>query len=85
MDILLKILIGLAAVGIGVWLGLPGKYEQTPEDIARLMERGGSRRNQVKRVFTPLDWLRKDRKGSDRRREMEQRRFRTAAPKKKSD
>ncbi|MDT8340041.1 MAG: hypothetical protein RQ751_00895 [Longimicrobiales bacterium] len=80
MELALKIVIGLAAVGIGVWLGLPGRYEQTQEDIEKAMDRGGVRRNQVKRVFTPLDWLRKEKRGSDRRREMQRRRFRTAAP-----
>lgn len=85
MELLLKILVGVAAVGIGIWLGLPGRYEQTQEDIEKAMDRGGARRNQVKRVFTPLDWLRKDKRGSQRRAEMQRRRFRTAAPRKKDD
>lgn len=83
MEVALKILIGAAAVGLGIWLGLPGRYEQSPEEIEKAMDRGGARRNQVKRVFTPLDWLRKETRGSDRRRERERRHFRTAVPKKK--
>lgn len=83
MELGLKILVGILAVAVGVWLGLPGRYEQTPDDIEKAMDRGGVRRNQVKRVFTPLDWFRKDRRGSDRRAEMQRRRFRTAAPKRK--
>ncbi|HSG47517.1 MAG TPA: hypothetical protein VLA43_06895 [Longimicrobiales bacterium] len=85
MELLLKIVIGLAAVAVGIWLGLPGKYEQTPEEIEKAMDRGGARRNQVKRVFTPLDWLRKDKRGSQRRAEMQRRRFHTAAPRKSGD
>lgn len=80
MEIVLWILAGLAAVGLGFWLGLPGKYEQTPEDIEKAMERGGARRNQVKKVFTPLDWFRKEKRGSQRRIDAGRRRFRTAAP-----
>jgi hypothetical protein len=83
MVLLLKILLGLLAVGLGVWLGLPGKYHQSQDDIEKAMDRGGARRNQVKRVFTPLDWLRKSKRGSDRRIERSRRRFRTAAPKKR--
>lgn len=85
MELFLKILVGLVAVGIGIWLGLPGKYEQTQEDIEKAMDRGGAKRNQVKKVFTPLDWLRKSKRGSDRRRERERRRFKTAVPKKQDD
>lgn len=85
MELGLKILLGVLAVGLGIWLGLPGRYEQTPEDIDKAMDRGGARRNQVKRVFTPLDWFRKDKRGSDRRRERDRRPFRTAAPRRRDD
>lgn len=74
------ILAGLAAVGLGIWLGLPGRFEQSSEDIDRLMDRGGSRRRQVKRTFTPLDLWRKDERGSERRRAEGRHHFRTAAP-----
>lgn len=76
--LLLKIVLGLAALALGIWLGLPGRYEQSLDEIDRAMERGGARRNTVKRHFTPLDWFRKEQKGSDRRRQ--RRHFRTAAP-----
>jgi len=77
----LKILIGLLAVGLGFWLGLPGRYEQTPAEIEKAMDRGGAKRNQVKKVFTPLDWLRKDERASSRR--AQRRYFKTAAPERK--
>lgn len=79
--LLLKILLGVVAVGVGFWLGLPGRYEQTPDEIEKAMDRGGAKRNQVKKVFTPLDWMRKERRGSERRRQ--RRHFRTAAPERK--
>jgi hypothetical protein len=49
------------------------------------MERGGSHRRKVKRHFTPLDWLRKDRRASDRRIADRRQRFRTAAPDRDED
>ena len=85
MDVVLLVLAGLAAVALGFWLGLPGKYEQTPDEIEKAMDRGGARRNQVKKVFTPLDWFRKDKRGSQRRIDAGRRRFRTAAPETRSE
>lgn len=64
---ILKILGGVAALLLGVWLGLPGRYEQSASEIEKVMSRGGSRRNRVKRAFTPLDWFRRDERGSERR------------------
>lgn len=52
----LKIIIALAAVGVGVWLGLPGRYDQSLDEIERNMIIGGQTRK-VKRHFTPLAWL----------------------------
>lgn len=76
------ILGGILALALGIWLGRPGRYTQTPDDVEKAMERGGARRNSVKRHFTPLDWLRKEPKGSDRRRQ--RRPFRTAAPERRN-
>jgi hypothetical protein len=54
--LVLKILVALAAVGLGIWLGLPGRYDQTLEDLERNMELGrGSQK--VQRHFTPLAWV----------------------------
>lgn len=71
----------MLALGLGIWLGLPGRYTQTPEEMDQLMERGGRLRSRtVERRFTPLDWWRKDRRASERRIAENQRRFRTASP-----
>ena len=75
-----EILLGIAAVLFGVWLGLPGRFEQSTDEIEQLMARGGSKRRKVKRHFTPLDWWRKDERASDRRRAESRRHFRTAVP-----
>lgn len=65
--LILKILGALAALGLGIWLGLPGRYERSQEEVDRLLEHGGGERRWAKRHFTPLDMLRKERRGSDRR------------------
>lgn len=53
----LKILGGVAALALGIWLGLPGRYEQTPDDIDAIMATGTARRRRTKRYFTPLAWI----------------------------
>ena len=55
MALLILAIVGLV---IGIVLGLPGRYEQTPEDIERLMEKGGgTRRRRQKREISPVAWL----------------------------
>jgi hypothetical protein len=55
----LKILACVFAVGVGVYLGLPGRYSQPVEDIEDVMDRGGSsrRRRAKKRSLSPVAWL----------------------------
>lgn len=53
-------LLVLAVLGLvlGVWLGRPGRYDQTADDIEKLMEKGGGvRRRRAKREISPLAWL----------------------------
>ena len=65
----LMVLGALAALALGIWLGLPGRYSQTHEEIDQIMEAGGGRRRRTKRVFTPLAWMqrRADARSSARR------------------
>ncbi len=56
----LKIGGALLALGVGVWLGRPGRYTQTVDDIAQIMASGGARRRKVKRRFTPLAWMQRN-------------------------
>jgi len=74
VSLALKIIIGLVALALGFWLGLPGRYTQTPEDIEHDMEwHRSSGTYRVKRVFTPFAWLfrkpglRRDRRSRSRR------------------
>ena len=53
----LKILGALLALALGIWLGMPGRYEQTTEEIERTMESGLGRTRKVKRHFTPFAWM----------------------------
>jgi hypothetical protein len=52
--LLVTAIVGLA---VGIWLGMPGRYTQTPDEIEKILESGGSRRRKTKRVFTPLAWM----------------------------
>jgi len=55
--LILKILGAVAALALGVWLGLPGRYQADLEEIERTMESGVGRTRKVKRRFTPLAWM----------------------------
>ena len=74
------LVLGLVGIAIGIWLGLPGRYEQSPEDIERLMAQGGgTRRRRPKRSLSPVAWL--QRKVSSRTPPPSRRRgFRLEAP-----
>jgi hypothetical protein len=55
--LVLKILGAIGALGLGVWLGLPGRYTQTPDEIDNIMASGTGRRRKRKPRFTPLAWI----------------------------
>ena len=74
-----KILIGVAALGFGIFLGRPRRYEQPLDELDRALGHDRGRRQWAKRHFTPLDLLRKNSRGSERRRS-ERGRFQTVAP-----
>lgn len=75
----LKIIGGILALFLGIWLGLPGRYDRrSEEELAKLLEDEGGRRKSTRRHFMYLDWFRKEEKASHRRRQ--RRHFRTAAP-----
>jgi hypothetical protein len=62
---MLKILGGVVALLFGLWLGKAGRYSRPQEDVDRALGRGGPR-HYTKRVFTPLDLLRKKARSSHR-------------------
>lgn len=69
------LLTGLIGLGIGVWLGMPGRYTQSPDEIERALGRRGERRKRAKRSLNPLAWLqrRASAKGSPSRGRRQQR------------
>jgi hypothetical protein len=54
---LLTIAGALVALVWGVWLGLPGRYSQSADEIEKTMASGGGPSRTVRRTFTPLAWL----------------------------
>ena len=77
----LKILGALAALGIGLWLGLSGHYRSDPGELDEALGPGG-RTRRVKRRFTLFGWLRmpEERSSHRRRRRASDRRFDLIAP-----
>ena len=69
MSLSLLILTGVIGLVLGIWLGMPGRYKQTPEEIERIMESGGARRRKTKRIFTPMAWIRRNASSSGPSRE----------------
>ncbi len=49
------ILGAVAALGLGIWLGLPGRVPSV-EDVERTMRNPLPESRKVKRRFTPLAW-----------------------------
>ena len=84
--LLLKIIGGLAALGIGLYLGLAGQYRADPSELDRALGPGG-RTRKVKRAFTPLGWLRQrqERASHVRRRGGRERHFSLVAPESKEE
>lgn len=59
--------VGLAAFGLGIWLGLPGRGP-TVEDVERTMRHPLRASRKVRRHFTLLDWARPRPGGGPRQR-----------------
>jgi hypothetical protein len=55
--LLLKILGGVLALGIGVYLGMAGQYRPDPDDLEQALGPGG-RSRKARRRFTLFGWLR---------------------------
>ena len=54
----LKILGGVLALGIGLYMGAVGKYRPDPEELDKALSEVGGASRKVKQRFTPLAWLR---------------------------
>ncbi len=73
MILFLKILGGVAALALGIFLGT-GRYSQSPEEVAARLGKGQPRK--AKRHFMWLNYLKSNQRASQRRRGRE--RFKTA-------
>ena len=52
------LILGIVELAVGFWLGMPGRYTQTAEDIERAMDAGGNvRRKRVQRKLNPFAWM----------------------------
>jgi hypothetical protein len=58
----------LVAVGAGIWFGLPGRYDQSLEEIDERLGESGKKHRTVKRSITFINLMRRDERGSKRRR-----------------
>jgi hypothetical protein len=70
--LILKILGAVAALALGIWLGLPGRYERDLDEIDRALGEDGIGRARATRHFLVVDWffrgLKKSRKKPQGRR-----------------
>lgn len=80
MVLILKILGGVLALGLGIFLGW-GRYTQTPEEIAQAMGHGKPRK--AKRHFMWLNYMKANERASERR--AKRKYFGTAAPRTRDD
>jgi len=74
--LLLKIVGAILALGLGVWLGLPGRGPSAAE-IDKVLDQPVRRRRRVSRHFTPMDWFRREKRAPDR---LSHGRFRVGPP-----
>lgn len=85
---LLKILGGVLALGLGLYLGGAGQYRADPKEIDQALSSGG-RSQKAKRHFTPMGWLRQTQERSShlrrRTRGSSSGRFNLSAPDSKKD
>ena len=65
--IVIKILIGIAALGLGIWLGLPGRYEQTVDELDESLGSAQRRTKHKKRAVNPLAWVQRKTRQSELR------------------
>lgn len=70
------------ALGVGIYLGLPGDSTVSREEIEEALDKPNPYRKKVKRHFTPLDWIiHRKRESSVRNKQRE--RFKTVRSKRR--
>ena len=74
--IALLVLGGVIALGVGIYLGLPGEYQVNRDELDKALSKTHSKHNKVQRRFTPLDYLFRNKRESSLRNK-ERGRFKT--------
>lgn len=77
MVFFLKVLGGIAALALGLWLGRPEPYRQSHEEIEKILDQPSRRHGRVKRHLTPLDWFKSNKRSPDR---LRRHRFKLSSP-----
>jgi hypothetical protein len=87
--IFLKILGGILALGIGLYMGAVGRYRPDPEELEKALSEVSGSSRKVKQRFTPLAWLRQGQERSShirrRSRGTSSHRFNLIPPESKDD
>jgi len=73
MSLTLYIVSGVVALGLGIYLGLPGRYEQSLDEIDRRLDEEGEHAKAERKATVITILQRKVQPGSDRRREAQRR------------
>lgn len=68
--LILQILGGVVALAVGIYLGMPGRFEQPAEEIEKRLGQESQKHQKAKRHFTFINALarRTSERASDRRR-----------------
>ena len=65
-------ILGAVALGLGIWLGLPGDRTASERESLEALEKGGTVRSSTKRRFMWLDYLFRGKKTSQVRERAQQ-------------
>jgi hypothetical protein len=73
MSLTLYIVTGVVALGLGIYLGLPGRYDQSLEEIDKRLDEEGEHAKAERKNTVITILQRKVQPGSDRRRAAQRR------------
>ena len=62
------IITAVLALALGIWLGLPGRYDQDMDELEKSLGQKTRRRKRKKREISPLAWVQRSGKAASARR-----------------